>query len=66
MKAPKRVKSVIAYADVGSHGGIFQFDGGPVYSMYGPLMHIWPNKISSELVPVKIAALRPARPRRSK
>jgi len=64
MKAPKRVKPTVAYAEVGSHGGIFTFCAGPVYELYGDVMQIY-AKSRPGLVPVKITALRLARPRRS-
>lgn len=50
----KKTKTVKAWADVGSHGGIFVFEVGPVASRYPKLMHIFYEKISADLIPVKI------------
>ena len=43
-----------AYADIGSHGGIFYFDMGPVANRYPQLMHIYRKKITPDLRPVII------------
>lgn len=50
----KRMKPLKAYADVGSHGGVFMFDIGPVADRYPTLLHIYKTKVTSDLVPVVI------------
>lgn len=40
VKLPKE-KEIIAWADVGSHCGIFMFEAGPVADKYPYLMHIY-------------------------
>lgn len=54
--SPRKTKKITltAYADVGSHGGIFTFVGGPVGDAYPGLMHIFLKKVSTYLIPVKI------------
>lgn len=47
-------KQFKAYADIGSHGGIFEFISGPVAMSYPHLMHIYSEKISSNLIEIKI------------
>ncbi len=53
-KPKKKFKVITAWADIGSHGTPFVFCAGPVWSMYGPLMHVWEKKVSADLVPVEI------------
>jgi hypothetical protein len=53
----KTVRSMIGYADVGSHGGIFAFDMGPVAERYPGLLQIYKNKLTPDLVAVKITAV---------
>lgn len=55
--------AVTAYADVGSHGLVFEFAAGPVHSAYGPLLHIWSQRMSPDQVEVII---RPKRQRKEK
>ena len=43
-----------AYADIGSHGKIFEFIGGTVGYRYPHLLHIYSKKIKSDLVEVEI------------
>jgi hypothetical protein len=50
----KNKKTVKGWADVGSHGGIFQFESGPVGDKYPTLMAIYSRQLSEELVPVTI------------
>lgn len=54
MKKKKKTKRVRAYADIGSHGGIFYFDLGVIAEKYPYLMHIYHKKISEDLKPVII------------
>ena len=48
----KKVKKHKAWADVGSHGGIFVFTAGPIADKYPWLMHIYDKKLDDSLVPV--------------
>ena len=50
----KKLKRMRAYADVGSHGGIFMFIGGYIGSDYPGLLHVYKNKITKDLIPVII------------
>lgn len=50
----KKIKQIKAWADVGSHGGIFMFDTGPVGSKYPTLLHIFRKRVTKDLIPVKI------------
>ena len=50
----QKEKKVKAWADVGSGGGIFVFEAGPVASRYPRLMHIFDRQITSGLIPVTI------------
>lgn len=50
----KKTKSVQAWADVGSSGGIFEFVSGPVAGMHPNLMHVYAIKHPG-LTPVTIA-----------
>lgn len=43
-----------AFADVGSHGGIFYFLSGPVAVDYPGLLHIFKDRLSPDLVEVEI------------
>ena len=47
-------KKIKAWADIGSHGGIFVFEGGVVAERYPTLMHIFHKKITKDLIPVVI------------
>jgi len=47
-------KTIRAYADVGSHGGIFYFEMGNIAERYPTLMQIYRKKICKGLTPVKI------------
>jgi hypothetical protein len=47
-------KSMIAWADIGSHGKIFEFVSGPVAERYPHLLHIYSKKLTPYLVRVKI------------
>ena len=49
-----KVKKHIGYADVGSHGGIFYFQHGPVGDRYPGLLHIYKTQLTPDLVPVYI------------
>lgn len=57
---PKRMKTMIGYADVGSHGGIFEFSIGPVADRYPNLLQIYSKPLPG-LVPVKITAVKEKR-----
>jgi len=50
----KKEKRIRAYADIGSHGGIFMFEVGPVGDKYPKLLHIYKEKVSPDLKPVTI------------
>ncbi len=43
-----------AFADIGSHGGIFEFRIGPVGKDYPGLLHIYREKANDCCVPCKI------------
>ena len=47
-------KTIRAYADIGSHNGIFMFEGGLVAERYPTLLHIYRKKVSKDLRPVTI------------
>jgi hypothetical protein len=49
-----KVKRVRAYADIGSHNGIFMFDVGYVGIAYPTLLHIYRKKVTKDLRPVII------------
>jgi hypothetical protein len=50
----KKEKRIRAYADIGSHGGIFMFEAGPVGDKYPKLLHIYKEKVTPDLKPVTI------------
>ena len=50
----KKTKTIRAYADIGSHNGIFMFEAGPVANRYPKLLHIFKEKVTPDLRPVKI------------
>ena len=58
-------KARIAYADFGSHGGIFRFDAGPVADRYPGLLQVY-DKPAPGLVPVKITPIAKAKSRQQK
>ncbi len=49
-----KYKTIRAYADIGSHNGIFIFEAGPVAERYPNLLHIFSKKDGQDLRPVKI------------
>lgn len=53
MKKKKEIR-MRAYADVGSHGGIFMFYGGYLGERYPTLLHIYKRKLLKNFVPVTI------------
>lgn len=54
-KRGKKTKRVIAWADIGSHGGIFAFAGGGECSRaYEGMMHIYKERHSKDLIKVVI------------
>ena len=53
-----KVKRMVAYAEVGSHGGIFEFVAGPISKCYPTLLHIYRTPVIGDLVPVEIRPLR--------
>ena len=55
----KKVKRIRAWADVGSHGGVFEFLSGPVAISYPSLLHIFAEKVSPDLVEVIISQAKP-------
>lgn len=62
----KKIKPMIAYADVGSHGGIFMFESGKVADSYPTLLQIYKDKLSEELVPIQITPVKRKVKRRKK
>ena len=50
----KKEKRMRGYADIGSHGGIFMFEQGPVGDKYPTLLHIYRRKLTPDLRPVTI------------
>ena len=54
----RKFKPMVAYADVGSHGGIFEFSIGPTATRYTSLLHIYSKQISPDLIPVRITRVR--------
>jgi len=58
--SPKEERTMRAYADVGSHGFIFEFVAGPVAERYPTLLQIYREKITPDLVPVEIRIAREA------
>ena len=63
---PDFVRKHIGYADVGSHGGIFAFEIGPVAYKYPGLLQIYKTKVTPDLVKVEIRQFKNKRSRRSK
>jgi hypothetical protein len=47
-------KTMKAWADVGSHSGIFYFDGGDIADRYPTLLMIYKDKVASYLKEVTI------------
>jgi hypothetical protein len=47
-------KSLVGWADIGSHGGIFCFESGPVAANYPGLYHIYRTKLTPDLKKVRI------------
>jgi len=47
-----------AWADVGSHGGIFFFERGMVGDRYPGLLHIFKDKVTPDLIEVEIRPVR--------
>lgn len=55
-------KKVKAWADVGSHGGIFAFAGGGECARnYMGMMHIYETRVTKDLIPVTITYSLPKR-----
>lgn len=50
----KKKKRIRAYADIGSHDGIFMFEAGLVGTRYPGLLHVYRHKINADLKPVII------------
>lgn len=53
-KQTKKVRTIKAWADVGSHGHIYHFIAGPVAERYPKLMHVFSEKVSPHLKRVTI------------
>lgn len=51
---------MIAYADVGSHGGIFEFVSGSIANNYPTLLQIYRKKVTPDLVKVRITEIKKA------
>lgn len=47
----KKEKRMRVYIDIGSHGGVFRFDCGPVAERYPTLLHVYHKKVSKDLKP---------------
>ena len=58
----KKTKTIRAYADIGSHNGIFEFVGGKIADNYPTLLQVYRKKVSSDLIPVKITYLLKTKP----
>lgn len=58
MSKGKFMKVHAAWADVGSHGGVFEFWDGPVGKKYPRLMHIFSTQTTEDLVPVYVVMRR--------
>lgn len=63
-KFVKNVKVHRGWADVGSNGGIFYFDGGPTGNLYPGLMHIFKDQVTPDLVEVEIRPISHSRCKR--
>lgn len=66
MAKQSRIRKVEGWADVGSHGGIFTFESGPVADLYPGLMHIYSSKLTPDLVHVTIKYYVEARGRKQR
>lgn len=51
----KKVYTMTAYADMGSHKKIFMFSGGNVAERYPTLLHIYLQQVTPNLVPITIS-----------
>jgi hypothetical protein len=61
-KGKRKFRKVRAWADMGSHGGIFIFHSGPAALLgYRTLMHIYNEPVTPDLVPVTITYKEPRR-----
>ena len=49
-----KFRPIDAWADVGSHGGIFYMDDGPIAKAYPGLMMIYRTQVTPDLMPVRI------------
>lgn len=47
-------KRMRVYVDIGSHGGVFMFDIGPVGSKYPTLLHVYRKKVAPYLRPAML------------
>ena len=54
VESVQKGKIVKAWADVGSHRGIFVFESGPVGDRYPHLLHIFAKQVTPDLIPVHI------------
>lgn len=57
MKKEHKVFVHRGWADVGSHGGIFFFDGGRIGDLYPGMFHIYRTQITPDLIEVEIRAV---------
>jgi len=53
-KVIKKLRRMRAYADIGSHGGLFMFGLGPVGDKYPTLLHIYKKRLLKSFIPVII------------
>lgn len=45
----KKEKRMRVYADIGSHGGVFEFIGGEIANKYPTLLRVYRKKITPDL-----------------
>lgn len=51
----KKLYTMTAYADIGSHKKIFMFSGGNIAEKYPTLLHIYLQKVTPDLIPITIS-----------
>lgn len=54
----RKMKPMKAWADVGSHGGIFEFAIGNIADRYPHLLQIYSKQVTPDLIPVKIIPIK--------
>ena len=48
---PSKEKRMRVYIDVGSHGGVFMFEGGKIADRYPTLLHVYRKKLANYMKP---------------